>query len=124
MSCTLNNKNMKKVFFIIGLGFLITSCGLQKTATTINNQGVKVTYDKTMVYYDSDGFCYPTLENIQQYHDRVNQTGEERKIWCHCEWRTKQECEVLDSIAYEEAWKKMFEKYEKEYGYDTTTTGN
>lgn len=109
LSCTLKNKNMKKVFFIIGLGLLITSCGVQRTA--IDNHGVVVKYDKTMVYYDTMGFCQPTLRNIQSMYDRRSVTGE-NYFWCGCDWRTKKQCDVLDSIALEESNQRLIKMYQ------------
>lgn len=86
---------MKKVFFILGLSFLLGSC-----VTT-----------GELVYVDENGECYPTLENIQKMHNLSSENGV-RYFWFECDWVTKEQRDSLSLIENDRIMDKLIQMYD------------
>ena len=87
--------NMKKVFFILGTIFLLTSCGTSKD----------------MIYY-VDGECYPTDKNIQKMLDQKSVDGKDY-VWFipECKWMTRQERDSIIDVLIEKSFNEVLESY-------------
>ena len=86
---------MKKVFFILGLSFLLGSC-----ATT-----------GELIYVDENGECYPTLENIQKMTNMSTKNGV-RYYWYQCDWYTWEQRDSLSAIESDRIMDKLIKMYD------------
>lgn len=85
---------MKKLFFILGIG-LLTSC--------VSN--------KTMVLYDGNGDCYPSLDNITEMYMKRTNTGQDY-VWFNCEWITRSERDSLELVEFNLIWDRVVDSYD------------
>jgi hypothetical protein len=87
--------NMKKVFFILSLVLLTVSC----------------VSEKSMVVFNENGECFPTIENIDQMYKKRIETGL-KYVWFNCEWVTRAQRDSLSDIENDRIFEELILLYD------------